>query len=158
MSTFSFGGAGISAPAVVGHIKFYSGTLPDHCLDNDGSAISRSTYADLFAEIGTTFGAGDGSSTFNIPNPQNRFIICSGSTYAIASTGGAATVTMGAANDPIHYHEVRITEASATATDTAGGAFNLYDSNSAGGSTGDGGPHQNLMSYLALGTCIRYEE
>jgi microcystin-dependent protein len=37
-----------------------------------GQAVSRSTYADLFAAIGTTFGAGDGSTTFNVPDLRGR--------------------------------------------------------------------------------------
>jgi microcystin-dependent protein len=42
-------------------------TIPAGYLLCDGSAVSRTTYADLFAVIGTTFGAGDGSTTFNLP-------------------------------------------------------------------------------------------
>ena len=41
---------------------------PTYSLICDGSAVSRTTYADLFAAIGTTYGAGNGSSTFNLPN------------------------------------------------------------------------------------------
>lgn len=41
----------------------------------DGSAVSRSTYSDLFAKIGTTFGAGDGSTTFNLPDGRGVAII-----------------------------------------------------------------------------------
>jgi len=40
----------------------------------DGSAVSRTTYADLFAVIGTSFGAGDGSTTFNLPDLRGRFL------------------------------------------------------------------------------------
>lgn len=42
-------------------------------LNCDGSLVSRSTYSDLFAVIGINFGAGDGSTTFNLPNFKNRF-------------------------------------------------------------------------------------
>ena len=47
---------------------------PSHSLYCDGSAVSRTTYADLFAKIGTTYGAGDGSTTFNVPDLRGEFI------------------------------------------------------------------------------------
>ena len=49
-------------------------TVPTGYLECDGSAISRTTYSDLFATIGTTWGAGDGSSTFNVPDLRGEFI------------------------------------------------------------------------------------
>lgn len=49
-------------------------TPPSGWLERDGAAVSRTTYADLFAVIGTTFGAGDGSTTFNLPDDRGRFI------------------------------------------------------------------------------------
>ena len=58
----------------------------------NGDAISRSTYSALFAIIGTTYGVGDGSSTFNIPDLQSRIPMGKSGTYALGSTGGAATV------------------------------------------------------------------
>jgi microcystin-dependent protein len=57
----------------------------------DGGTISRSTYSALFAIIGTTYGAGDGSSTFALPNFQNRMAIGKSGTYALGSTGGSTT-------------------------------------------------------------------
>ena len=57
------------AGAVVGSIIAYAGTtIPSGYLLCDGSAISRTTYSALFSAIGTTYGAGDGNSTFNIPS------------------------------------------------------------------------------------------
>ena len=49
-------------------------TVPSGYLECDGSAISRTTYSDLFSTIGTAFGAGDGSSTFNIPDLRGEFV------------------------------------------------------------------------------------
>ena len=49
-------------------------TPPTGYLICDGSAISRTTYADLFALLGTTYGAGDGSTTFNLPDYRGRFL------------------------------------------------------------------------------------
>lgn len=74
-------------PSPIGAIVEYSGaTAPADWLLCDGSAISRTTYADLFAIIGTTYGSGDGSTTFNIPNQANSIIA-----YTTSQTGGGPT-------------------------------------------------------------------
>lgn len=51
---------------------FAGSSAPGGFLMCDGSAVSRTTYAALFAAIGTTFGTGDGSTTFNIPDMRGR--------------------------------------------------------------------------------------
>ena len=51
-----------------------STTVPGGYLKCNGAAVSRTTYADLFAEIGTAFGAGNGSSTFNLPDLRGEFV------------------------------------------------------------------------------------
>jgi len=62
----------INAP---GQVAFYAmNTAPAGWLKANGAAISRTTYAALFAAIGTTFGTGDGSTTFNIPDLRGEFI------------------------------------------------------------------------------------
>lgn len=48
--------------------------VPTHCLECNGAIISRSTYAELFAVIGAVYGAGDGSTTFKIPDLRGEFI------------------------------------------------------------------------------------
>jgi microcystin-dependent protein len=66
-----------SVPSVVkvGSVMAWAtGTVPTGWLECDGSAISRSTYAALFSEIGTTYGDGDGSTTFNLPDYQGYFL------------------------------------------------------------------------------------
>ena len=55
----------------------------------DGSAVSRTTYADLFAVISTTYGAGDSSTTFNVPDLQGKFPQGKSGTTSLAGTGGA---------------------------------------------------------------------
>lgn len=58
---------------VVGEVMDYAGpTPPSGWLVCDGSAVSRTTYAALFAAIGTAWGAGDGSTTFNLPDMRGR--------------------------------------------------------------------------------------
>ena len=86
----------VSAVNPAGAIIMYgAATAPTGYLLCNGSNISRSTYADLFSAIGTTYGSGDGSLTFGIPNLQSRFPIGydGGSSYALAGTGGATTDT-----------------------------------------------------------------
>ncbi|MCA1403693.1 tail fiber protein [Ensifer sp. IC3342] len=62
-----------SVPA--GTVIFYAkSTAPSGYLKANGAAVSRTTYSDLFAAIGTTFGAGDGSTTFNLPDLRGEFV------------------------------------------------------------------------------------
>ena len=68
-----------------------AGSVPTGYLLCNGAAVSRSTYSALFALISTTYGVGDGSSTFNVPNVQSRMIIGKSGSYALGSTGGATT-------------------------------------------------------------------
>ena len=57
----------------VGAVMWLSGnTVPEGCLVADGAAVSRTTYSELFAAIGTTWGEGDGSTTFNLPDARGR--------------------------------------------------------------------------------------
>lgn len=63
--------------SMVGIVAFYPiNNIPVGWLRCDGSAYSRSTYARLFSKIGTTYGSGDGSTTFNVPSLYNHFIRC----------------------------------------------------------------------------------
>lgn len=55
-------------------LPFSSSSVPSGFLECDGSAISRTTYSGLFSLMGTTFGIGDGSTTFNIPDLRGEFI------------------------------------------------------------------------------------
>ena len=96
------GSAGTPAFATVtglnpsGSIIMWGATsTPTGYLPCDGAAISRSTYADLFSAISTSYGVGDGSSTFNVPNLEARFPIGydGGTSYALAATGGATADT-----------------------------------------------------------------
>ena len=61
------------SPILVGELKWYAGrTVPNGYLLCDGRAVSRTTYAALFAAIGTIYGSGDGGTTFNLPNGNGR--------------------------------------------------------------------------------------
>jgi microcystin-dependent protein len=73
---------------------------PDGWLACNGSNVSRTDYAELFARIGVTFGVGDGSTTFQLPDYRDRFLIGASGTKAAGTTGGSATATIGMANLP----------------------------------------------------------
>ena len=84
----------------VGTIKPWGkATAPAGYLLCDGTAVSRTTYADLFAVVGTTYGAGDTSTTFNVPDLQGKFPQGKSGTTNLATTGGANTVTVAVTNN-----------------------------------------------------------
>ena len=90
-----------------GIIEPFAGTtVPEGYLLCDGSAVDRTTYATLFGVIGTTFGAGDGSTTFNLPDLGGRVPLGVSSTHLLGSTGGSETVTLTESELPAHVHEV----------------------------------------------------
>lgn len=89
-------------------LEWNSNTLPsDKWMFEQGQAISRTEYSLLFSRIGTTFGAGDGSTTFNLPNSTGRFTVSyrSGNDPrgAVGSTGGTWDLTF---TVPPHKHGI----------------------------------------------------
>lgn len=62
--------------------KFGFSGVPKHCLACDGSEISRATYSELFEVFGETYGAGDGETTFNLPDLRGAFLRCIGGNAA----------------------------------------------------------------------------
>ena len=142
-----------------------TGSAPSGYLLCDGTAVSRTTYATLFGVIGTTFGAGDTTTTFNLPNYTNRMPIGAGSTAALAATGGStdaivvshthtATVT-----DPSHSHNYLAWGYASSGGAGGGNATGFYTgttssattgisvSNSTSGVSGSGA---NMPPYYAL--------
>ena len=94
---YDFDGAnltGIEGTATGTILPWSAASLPSGFLECAGAAVSRSTYSALFAIVGTTYGVGDGSSTFNLPNLADNVPVGKSPGKALASTGGANTVTV----------------------------------------------------------------
>ena len=93
---YDFDGAnltGIEGIPTATIVPWSSASVPSGFLECNGAAVSRSTYSALFAIVGTTYGAGDGATTFNLPDLQDNVAMGKSGTKALASTGGANTVT-----------------------------------------------------------------
>ena len=73
-------------------VPWSDSTVPSGFLECDGTAVSRSTYANLFAIVGTTYGSGDGSTTFDLPDLSDRVVVSRSPGKGFATTGGANTV------------------------------------------------------------------
>ena len=136
-------------------IPWGSASIPSGFLECNGQAVSRSTYAALFAVISTTYGVGDGSTTFNVPDLTDRVVVNKSNTKNLAQTGGANTVvttgniSANAGNTTLTTPEI----ASHTHNNTIG-SFNNFQSGpgSRGATTGDlnntggGGAHNHTVS------------
>ena len=85
-------------------IPWSDSSIPAGFLECNGAAVSRSTYAALFAIVGTTYGAGDGSSTFLVPNFESKVLIGESSTFSMGAgagsfaSGGTITTASGSAS------------------------------------------------------------
>jgi microcystin-dependent protein len=114
-------------PWLPGEMKAWpTGSAPTGWLLCDGSAVNRSTYAALFAVIGTTFGIGDGSVTFNLPDAQGRALVGKGTNTdcdAIGDNEGVSTVANRSPRhnstvvDPGHGHSYKVPQGNSGSTD-----------------------------------------
>ena len=78
----------VNANPIGSGMEYFGSSLPDNYLWADGSAVSRTTYADLFAVIGTAYGEGDGVDTFNLPDLRRRHPVMKNSGDTIGTQGG----------------------------------------------------------------------
>lgn len=130
---------------------------PEGYLIANGQAVSRTTYANLFAVYGTAHGAGDGSTTFNLPDMTGRVAMGTGpgGTHPVGETGGMEVHTLTLSELPSHQHDawtgaVRWNFAGATGdagsyADVQGTHVTDIKTVAAGGSQ----PHNNLQPYMA---------
>lgn len=151
---------------IPGVMKAYGGsTAPPGYLLCDGSAVSRTTYARLFAAVGISFGAGDGSTTFTLPDLRGRVPIgvdgAAGriaANDALGNAAGAATHTLTEAEIPAHDHSQQGgtvtsygTQYSTGGAATAASGWQYLTTENAGG----GGAHNNLQPYQVVNWIIK---
>lgn len=147
---------------------FATVAAPDGWLACDGAAVSRTTYATLFAAMGTGYGAGDGSTTFNLPDLRERVPVGTGPGRTRAATGGADTVTLTTANLPAHDHgssgshsHTTVTTGTVAVQSGSGATVASNSSGSTGSGThthtsvGSGTAHENMPPFQVLLYCVR---
>lgn len=135
--------------ADIGFIKPYAGTsIPEGYLLCNGAAISRAQYPELFAAIGTTWGAGDGASTFNVPDLRGFFLRGVGGDSAALGVeqGDAIRDLTGALSYVVMTPDLNTHPAGAS------GVFSGHLI--ASGGMGGGGGHQNNIAFSASGSGV----
>lgn len=165
--TFPGGSAGDKVPALdlnmglapIGAVLPFAGTsAPNLWLLCNGAAVSRTTYDELFSLIGTTYGAGDGSTTFNLPNLKGKIPVGLDASQTefdtIGETGGEKTHQLTVPELPAHTHTVPRLDSFATNGGSSNNTSQSGTQNS--GSTGSDQAHNNLQPYIVLNYIIRY--
>lgn len=161
-------------------IEFAGSTPPTGWLVCDGSEVSRLTYATLFDAIGTIYGSGDGSTTFNLPNLQDRFPLGSSSFAPLGMRGGNSTINLQhvhttqdhvltIAEMPSHTHSISWVSSNASDKCIPQGDVRGNWTGMQSGATGGNAPHnhgnttsalptaQNILNpYVAVNYIIKY--
>jgi len=147
-------------------VPWTDSSIPSGFLECDGSNVSRTTYADLFAVIGTTYGVGDGATTFGLPDLQDNVPVGKSNNKALASTGGANTVTPTGSTANATLSESQLASHTHNVIKQTGHSninrgplltYNTqYTANSSSGSTGSGSGHSHNMSMDATSTLQPY--
>lgn len=155
------------SPWETGDIKWSASTVTSKTgwLECNGQAVSRTQYKRLFDELGITYGAGDSSTTFNVPNIAGKTIVGVDSTDAdfdtMGETQGAKTTTLTAAQSglPLHQHSVWNVYGGATGANhltlatTEQEAVNTRTYNTGGTAASEA--HSNLQPSIVLRAWIR---
>jgi len=141
-------------------VPWSSASIPSGFLNCNGAAVSRTTYATLFSVIGTNYGSGDGSTTFNVPDLTDRTAVGKSPTKSQFSTGGANTVTSegsvsgSTGNTSLdtptiasHNHPMVVSVTSISGSKRAGGfTAAAFGGNRTSGNAGSSGAHSHPAS------------
>jgi microcystin-dependent protein len=169
---YSFSGTSITGLAGLNTgliVPWSTTTAPSGFLECDGTAVSRSTYATLFGVVGTTYGVGNGTTTFNLPDLTDKTVVArsTANSKTLAQTGGANTVTptgniAGSTGSttlttnqiPSHLHTVPIlaTGSQTSQSVTTGMCVNSSNSNFQTGNAGGGQSHNHTLSANFVGS------
>lgn len=149
------GSHGFSLPVGAG-CDYFGTTPPEGFLFADGSAISRTEYSELFTIIGTLYGAGDGSTTFNLPDKRIRVSVpmkADDDTFnKLGKTGGEKTHKLTISEMPSHNHGVSIVSASNVwGPNYSNGISHKESTKNVGGDQA----HNNLQPYLVCNYIIK---
>ena len=141
-------------------LAFGGSSAPSKWVLCDGSAISRTTYSELFSVIGTTYGNGNGTTTFNIPDLRGKIPVGknSGTFNTLGGSVGAETHTLTEAQLPVvsnHNHEI----SASTSFVTQGADVNVFidggaTATSSAGGFGSGEAHNNIQPSLVVNYII----
>jgi microcystin-dependent protein len=157
-------------------LPFAGSTAPTNFLLCYGQAVSRTTYADLYVVCGTTYGAGDGTTTFNLPDLRGRAVAGldnMGGTAAgrltstvlsasntLGATGGAQTVTLDTTMIPAHSHTIQRSNSAATSVGADASALYRIQKDTGASmtdtqNTGGGAAHSNTQPTVVLSYIIK---
>lgn len=156
---------GVDNSARVGEVFMWSGeTIPSYSLECDGSEISRTTYSALFSAISTTYGTGDGSTTFDLPLSNGRYLRhvdggagvdpdAASRTDRGDGTGGDVVGTFQAANNNSHQHTVN-----RNTNDLGGGGGAKITGTGSNDQTANAGWNEFQGNDIYVKLCIIYQE
>jgi microcystin-dependent protein len=169
----NIGGSIISKDGIVGQVVYFArNTAPEGWLKCNGATISRTTYAELFNAIGTTFGAGDGS-TFGLPDLRGEFIrgwddgrgVDSGRAFGVSQGDSTKLPNTSFTTDNPGNHN-HTYESPNTVVSRSGGSGTTYNTGFTTFNTGSGGAHTHTITgggdaetrpkNVALLACIKY--
>jgi microcystin-dependent protein len=135
-----------------GDIKYSARSTPTTgWLLCDGSAVNRTTYADLFTAIGTTYGVGDGSNTFNVPDYRGKSILGAGTGSGLTArtrgdSGGSETIST--AELPVHTHTIDHNHPAVTSSSDGNHTHTQIVRLFGGGASGGAGGVVDAASYV----------
>lgn len=161
------------SPYYPGEYKLFASAtaIPSTWLVCDGRAVSRTAYPRLYAAIGTLYGVGDGSTTFNLPDPRGRTMVCQGAgagltSRVVGNKWGVETVSLSAAQNGAHSHGINANTTQNLGYSNYGlpvspspyfqNSVMIYDGS--GGivsvSSGSGASHENCQPSIAVAVAI----
>jgi microcystin-dependent protein len=144
-------------------VPWSDASIPTGFLECNGAAVSRTTYSDLFAVIGTDYGVGDGSSTFNLPDLTDRCCVSNSPAKSLTSSGGANTVTKtGNVTGGASQHAITVPElpSHTHSYNTGGGAgaggsqFDRSETTSPGAGSGNQHSHNSSINFTGNATSV----